>query len=754
MKRYIIVLSLIFLALPQAAFAVPVQCPAGAITTDGIFDPNAQVPSGYGSGSNSFGGLNFSGVGGALAGCLNVGGFATSSLKDLFGSGAKSAASSVGISTGGQSVPVADSAVNTQLSKINEREQCLNGVANAAAKSVLQSFTTKTINWAKTGFDGNPFYVRDIDSYMKSIRDEKVSSFLQDVPNADPVFGIALRSIITEQVTGFTDGRLTQIMNTPEAREYEAFQNDFTQGGWNAFLNPRNNAVGAYFNAVDRLSSIVDTAKQNVRDELVQGNGFLSMKKCAEYATNRVAPNGTTDKASCIAEYNTDKASEAATCATRATQILKDGCMQSVNTKYEGLLANCDTAFTDTSGFESTGNSNRCLRYETVTPGALISNQVSAVLNSPINQSIAADSINEVVGGFFDSMLNNLFSKGLGSLGRSRGSTLSGQNVVYDSSGNVLPGVAEALSIEGVQSSCIDNGYAGDFDISRPQQLRAIIQTQKDYLNRINDNALAAADIVPALGKLDYCIPGPNPTWKDGLDENFQTFLSSFRVDSKTLNGPLGLFSSTSVAFVADASLFDKAKSQYHQIRNFTFSGQGSGSFLGIGGTGQTLDSLDAFLKNGYNTLLSLYTATYNPASIATAFGAVVPVSDRATAIASINESFKETKSLSAYGQIIPQYQLFYSQSDAQSRSNIAELESINAEVLQIVATAKARYLRDHPEVASAINPKTGNRCIDDAYIVNTTPITGAARQRTNSILPATDIPYSKASNDYFYNTL
>jgi hypothetical protein len=385
MKRYIIVLSLIFLALPQAAFAVPVQCPAGAITTDGIFDPNAQVPSGYGSGSNSFGGLNFSGVGGALAGCLNVGGFATSSLKDLFGSGAKSAASSVGISTGGQSVPVADSAVNTQLSKINEREQCLNGVANAAAKSVLQSFTTKTINWAKTGFDGNPFYVRDIDSYMKSIRDEKVSSFLQDVPNADPVFGIALRSIITEQVTGFTDGRLTQIMNTPEAREYEAFQNDFTQGGWNAFLNPRNNAVGAYFNAVDRLSSIVDTAKQNVRDELVQGNGFLSMKKCAEYATNRVAPNGTTDKASCIAEYNTDKASEAATCATRATQILKDGCMQSVNTKYEGLLANCDTAFTDTSGFESTGNSNRCLRYETVTPGALISNQVSAVLNSPIN---------------------------------------------------------------------------------------------------------------------------------------------------------------------------------------------------------------------------------------------------------------------------------------------------------------------------------------------------------------------------------
>lgn len=742
-QRFTFLLLLSFLVLPTVAFA-GVQCPAPIVFSgNGTFDPNGSVPSGYGSGSNSFNGMNFSGVGGALAGCLNVGGSVVSGLSGLFNGTTPPV-------PGGQKVPTADESslkAKQELEKANKREQCLNGVAYGVSKNLLQNLSNKTISWAKTGFNGNPFYVRDIDSYMKSISDQKINDFLSDIPNSDPVFGIALRSAITQQVTGYRDGRISKVMDTPEARAYNDFQSDFTQGGWNAFLNPQNNAVGAYFNAVDSLSRNIDNEQQNVKDELTQGSGFLSMKKCAEYEVSTIAGNGTTDQASCTADYTSKKTAELRACEARTDPILKSGCIQSVNTKYETLLRSCTTLKRATSNAPQ-----RCLRYETVTPGQLISNQVSQVINSPVNQLIAADSINEVLGGFFDSFMNRLFTQGVGGLGgtaRIRDSgTGIGSNVVVGTNGNRLPGYAEAQSNLGFQNSCSE-GYTGDFDISRPQQLRGIIQAQKDYLNRITDNNIVISSLVPSLGKLDYCLPGPNPTWQTGLQENYNTFLGSFRNETTTSGGVLGIGASSTPNFIADPSLYDKTTGGAQRIRNWKFTGDSTVSVIVTFG-GQDFNSFYGFMNGGFATLLANYkNAFVPPQKIIDAFKNTYPtVTEKNLAQGNLTDSFKETELLPSYAQIIPTYQTFYSQSIEESTANIAELEAINAEVLRIVGTAKARYIAERQLAGDPVDLS----CIDAAYIVDRTPILGTPRQQTGPVDP--DIQKSKDASAYFYSNL
>ncbi|MBP9701193.1 MAG: hypothetical protein KBD54_02240, partial [Candidatus Pacebacteria bacterium] len=303
LKRIIFSILLLVIAIPARTYAAPL-CSDGSVAPGGnicncpsaasIGGSNFVPGNGSGLTRNSYAGLNFGGIAGSLVSCLNVAGAISGEIKSLCGDKCnKAKGNTPSTTTGGttDSIPAKVAAVeqNTKeakedLAATTKREQCLNGAADALAKNALQKVADKTVNWVKTGFNGNPFYVRDTTSYLKSIENEKLHTYLNKyVQTSDPVFGNALRSVLKQQTTGYTDGFLNKAMNTPEGRAYQDFQSDFTQGGWNAFLNPNNNPVGAYFNAANELSYIINTAQQDVKDELQQGNGFLSMKKCVEY---------------------------------------------------------------------------------------------------------------------------------------------------------------------------------------------------------------------------------------------------------------------------------------------------------------------------------------------------------------------------------------------------------------------------------------------------------------------------------------
>lgn len=758
--NFILIACLVFQPLLVVAQTTPsvVVCPDGSVIAAGAtcpntgatnanlqrFNPAARVDTGNNS---SFNGLSFSGVGGAVLGCTNIGSSIVSNVSNLFKNSEKQAKNDLaesfyslyGVNPGTtEEQPVTDKKALDQLNAQTQRENCLNGIAYAVAKNTLQQVTNKTLNWVNTGFNGNPLYVRDVNSYLQSIRDQKLSDFLGNVGNSDPVFGNALRSAITQEVTGYTDGRLNVAMNTPEGKAYSNFQNDFTQGGWGALLNQNNNPVGAFFKATDKLSTSINSAQQNTKDELAQGNGFLSMKKCVEYepvsATSAINPNG----------------GYANLCASNPD------------------LPYCkDNAPAVVLGQQQ----QKCLRYETVTPGSVIQAQTVAVTTSAVRQLEQADKINEVLGSFFDGLLNRLFASGIGALtGSNARSTINygnvGNNVVIGSNGLPISNVAvSAEDSFGYQRA--NGGFFGEFDISRPQQLRAVLKSQLDFLNRSIDTQVAMSTIVPTLGELDYCLPGPNPSWTVGTNYNFQLFDSALqgKQPTHTLGNTVSALSSaaatipgpgTIIAIVGNVvggilntlnddggpktietknlQLFDKVTNGARQISDYSLHRKSNVELL-------------PFIERSYNSTVDSYKNLFSPETITNAFVAA-DSGNAAYAKGQATEILRETGNLVYYNQAIAQYSKEQIDNISQTQDAIATLDTINDEVEGIVATAKARYIKERAAAGTPVDVA----CINQAYNVSTADITGVTRLTTDTVDPI--VLQSTEAANYFYSHL
>jgi hypothetical protein len=686
-------------------------------TSGSAYNPSASTA---GNGK-SFSGTSFSGVGGAIAGCANIGGLLVGAVSGLFNKD-KDSSSSLGT---GQNVPTAEGGslkddaakIKAEEKRSNRTKECLDGVAYAAAKTLLQQVSSKTLTWINKGLGGNPTYVQDITSQLQTIRDEKLQSYLNSAQNSNPIFGNALRSTITQQVTGQSDGYLNKVMNTPEGQQYDAFQKNFSSGGWSLFLNPNFNSIGATFRSADSLQRKIDQQQDALVNEVQRNNGFLDMRECVEYEKSTNVAHGWDD----------------------------------------------ETTTGNTAGVSKP----KCLRYRTVTPGSLISDQAKTILGSPARQLEMADSINEILGAFFNQVLDNLLQKGLSSLQNGKSSNNNfggfGVNVVIGTNG--LPiGSNSAGDVFGYQLP--GNGYdVQEFDISRPQMLRSIVQAQYNFLNRSKDSQIAMRSIVPTLGALDYCIPGPNQTWEDGLVGNFQTFITSFATPSKdrTFAGKF-LSAATSSTIQAIVKLFGGGGDT--KTLNAILGGQpelydkasGQTKELSVWDYQYFTKDYDRLVKNtdgnwirnwiegGYKRVVDKYRLNFTQDKIIALFQSTDP--DQARAKGNIKESLKETGKLILYNENITSLDQDYTQAISDKEDAIVELDDIRNEALQIVKKAKARHIAEQAAAGTPVKMS----CIDKAYVIDESPIVGPKRQESD--IPNPIIQQSIDAADYFYSQL
>ncbi|HCY26218.1 TPA: hypothetical protein DIC38_00840 [Candidatus Nomurabacteria bacterium] len=73
-------------------------------------------------------------------------------------------------------------------------------------------------------------------------------------------------------------------------------------------------------------------------------------------------------------------------------------------------------------------------------------------------------------------------------------------------------------------------------DQTSPIINRGIIQIQQDYLVVAKELLKILPGVMPALGELDYCIPGPNPNWEINMSDNsvaFFDFVSELKTTYK-----------------------------------------------------------------------------------------------------------------------------------------------------------------------------------------------------------------------------
>ncbi|MEI6660299.1 MAG: hypothetical protein WCK91_02655, partial [bacterium] len=136
------------------------------------------------------------------------------------------------------------------------REECLNGIAVALAKNQLEKMTRATLNWVGSGFNGDPLFVRNANSFMNNITNDilkKETDYFARPENAasypygkDFARGAINSSRSATNFDAATKQNLTDYL-TPGSTP-QSFAGDFSQGGGGGWLaltqNPQNNPLG------------------------------------------------------------------------------------------------------------------------------------------------------------------------------------------------------------------------------------------------------------------------------------------------------------------------------------------------------------------------------------------------------------------------------------------------------------------------------------------------------------------------------
>lgn len=359
------------------------------------------------------------------------------------------------------------------------REECLNGIAFTLAKNQLVAMTKSTLNWVNSGFNGDPMYVRNINSFVNNIEREIINSELKmfDGLNSERDYpyarGFATSTINARQSSENFADSLKQDLNNylPEGTTIDDFSNDFSKGGWSGWLaltqKPQNNPLGFNMIASQHLADEQAKEVQNTKEELKTNNGILSQKVCSARSLTKKAAEkqmARTEAAQAvvIAQNKIDEAQHYYDIAGGNGNDMED--LKDAADMLADARAEYDRALAYSESIKATiDDAAECDEWEVVTPGSLIKDKISTYLNSPERQLEIADSINDVLNVLFANLIDKLRIDGLSNLGSN---STDFNNVSGGFGSNSL---TKIVDIEGNSTSFSNGGFSKNrsFDITR-----------------------------------------------------------------------------------------------------------------------------------------------------------------------------------------------------------------------------------------------------------------------------------------------
>ena len=415
----------------------------------------------------------------AIMGCSGVGTQISTKLSEVFDGE---------ISKDGKEVPTKDG----KTSELNKKEKCWDAIGYAAAKTALAALTQTTINYINSGFKGNPYWARNEGSLLRSIGDQEIYSFVSELNNTEKYpFGPEIaQSLATfygcddmlDNGACFRDMAVFTLADDIGSN-WEDFATDFSVGGWQGWLsltqNPYNNPIGFNFEASREINRRTDQKQQSLENELLQNGGFLSVKKCVAYFRMEKITSITKDGAS-VTSYKKvlDENGKPIIDTVQSEDTSSGKEILYYDTNGNPVYDNGDISSSFDYQYSYLGQIDNCARYETTTPGSVISDQINLHLGSSVRQLELADEMNESLAAVFDALINKLVYDGLDSLETaSLGTTQSGgygsNNSYYNTNGtdswyiDPLAPVDLYLRLRCMQSGGIipgaDIGDHGDF---------------------------------------------------------------------------------------------------------------------------------------------------------------------------------------------------------------------------------------------------------------------------------------------------
>lgn len=429
-------------------------------------------------------------------------------------------------------------------------------LAQLAARVAL-NMSQQIINWGATGFKGDPFYVRDTSSFLKSIADEQVVSFINASVGGSKFGNEFAQSLITAYTSGSApEFNLDQYINP------EAFAADFTQGGWAGWLainaNPANNPYGYNLEASRDVASKIAQAVQNQKEELRVNGGFLSVKKCVEYgpvntgsetfdtgygsigpdewsyddSVGHHGPFG--DEASCNQDALTSP-----DWASLDPNVNPPVCHNDTGGSTSSGLSGYDAALAlgeDPDQFFSGGQ--ECKRWETTTPGSLVREQVNKAVLSPLETAIQkntqggiGDALISLAAGVITQGINNLVGNAING-----DDTVGGQGVNSAYTGGTIVGGTYNWNTGPGSTAVLEDPADPGSPSAELTDGITFTEAELGYLKQARD-LLATFPIKEQT--LDICLPGPDKGWKTRLTSTFQVVTRKLSTKSQkdTNNG-------------------------------------------------------------------------------------------------------------------------------------------------------------------------------------------------------------------------
>lgn len=334
------------------------------------------------------------------------------------------------------------------------KEFVLDGIAGAFAKQIIRSLTQSVVNWINTGFEGSPSFVTNPSSFFLDLADQETGRFLSMTggPLVDlcSPFSIDLRIALAFRYhpnnrQRYTCTLGTIIQNSKNAIEGASINGftagDFSQGRWPAFVSlttePQNNVYGAYIQAESELSLRVANLQLQRREEINQGRGFLSWRKC------------------------TDSGSE-----------------EEYYAKQE--LANAESGSEE--AYYAQQEVDRQRNCEVQTPGSVIAGSLESSLGGPLRELELADELNEIVNALFSQLVTQVLTKGLGTVsGSGAGDPNAYINQIIQENPEAASSISQNLlpNIEGYLSNT--RAYKNNKD----EALQIVLDIKSTYENAV-----------------------------------------------------------------------------------------------------------------------------------------------------------------------------------------------------------------------------------------------------------------------------
>ncbi len=403
----------------------------------------------------------------------------------------KQAELAIPVRIAGTTSPKNDATTKLKNTDSDFEKYCVNPIAKAAGQVLIAYATQLTVDWINSGFDGKAAFPQSLDDMLNGMKKKALgdlSAKIGDNEGAFPFGKATLKSILTGVHSTFDNSAKSDMSKILSKQGFTTinFGAHLTDGGWDAFngaFKENNNPIGFLFQTKEELGRQTKNTDYDpatdLKNMIARGNGFMDQRKCVNPST-----------------FNK----------------LRD-------------------------------DPSKCLKWQTVTPGSIISDQLKTALGSQnkllTNSSVFGGDLNASLTLIFDSLMSELTKEGLACLAGASGNLWNCPSSP-DYVPSEDPGTSDANPIEDgaytndqnqtntTQSDIIGGSVCGQtnsgdwrsayprFDLLAPDTstttgIQGLIIKEERFWMLIHQQNEVIDMIIPAIYQLDYCIPGPHP---------------------------------------------------------------------------------------------------------------------------------------------------------------------------------------------------------------------------------------------------